>query len=333
VSTQRGEVLLVLHQYAHVPQGRTIHSSIQLESFGNKVDDRSVKLKQGSQTITTLDGYVIPLNFINGLPYMPIRPYTDDECIKLPHVILTSDVEWDPTIADHTLTDDETWFDAISDAPGEDFPFQPFNERGNYRNHSTVVEPKHHIVIETNLHDTHQELIADEIDPTFFTNANVQTPSVRNYGDYTDYFLKSPVDTIKRTFNATTPYARSGWITGHIFDTHKSPFPALNVHRRNEPVATDTIYCDTSAIDDGSKAAQFYVGIDTKFCSAYGVKTDGDFSKTLMDVIRKHGAMDKVISDSAQAEISKKVQDILRHLFIDDWQSEPLFKNQNGAER
>jgi hypothetical protein len=333
VATQRGEVLLVMHQYAHVPQGRTIHSSIQLESFGNKVDDRSVKLKQGSQTITTLDGYVIPLNFINGLPYMPIRPYTDSEREKLPHVILTSDVEWDPSIADHTLTDDETWFDAVSDQPDNGYKFQPFDERGNYRNHETVVTRTTRTIIETNWHNTHQDIIADEIDPTFAANERLQKPSKRNFADYTDFFLKSSADTIKRTFEATTQYARSGWITGHIYETHKSPFPALNVRRRNEPVATNTIYADTPAIDDGSMAAQFYVGIDTKFCSAYGVKTDRDFSKTLMDVIRKHGAMGKLISDRAQAEISKKVQDILRHLFTEDWQSEPLYQHQNAAER
>jgi hypothetical protein len=115
ISTQQGHVLLVMHQYAHVPQGKTIHLAIQLKSFGNKVDDQSLKLKQGSQTISTLDGYVIPMNFINGLPYMPIRPYTDTEHATLPRVILTSDVEWDPSISDQILTDDDTWFDAVAD--------------------------------------------------------------------------------------------------------------------------------------------------------------------------------------------------------------------------
>jgi hypothetical protein len=81
--------------------------------------------------------------------------------------------------------------------------------------------------------------------------------------------------------------------------------PALNVHRRNKPVATDTIYCDVPAIHDGSMCAQIYVGLHTKYCDAFGVKMDGDFSKTLMDVIRKHGAMDQLISDNAQAQISK----------------------------
>ena len=52
-----------------------------------------------------------------------------------------------------------------------------------------------------------------------------------------------------------------------------------------------------------------------------------------MDVIRKSGAMDVLISDRAQMEISNKVKDILRHLIIDDWQSEAHYQHQNAAER
>ena len=43
--------------------------------------------------------------------------------------------------------------------------------------------------------------------------------------------------------------------------------------------------------------------------------------------------MDKLVSDRAQVEISNKVHDILRHLCIDDWQSEPHYQHQNSAER
>ena len=43
--------------------------------------------------------------------------------------------------------------------------------------------------------------------------------------------------------------------------------------------------------------------------------------------------MDKLMSDRAQVEISKRVLDILRALFIDDWQSEPHRQHQNPAER
>ena len=52
-----------------------------------------------------------------------------------------------------------------------------------------------------------------------------------------------------------------------------------------------------------------------------------------MDEIRRSGAMDRLISDNAKAEISKKVKDILRMFVIDDWQSKPYKGNQNFAER
>ena len=40
-----------------------------------------------------------------------------------------------------------------------------------------------------------------------------------------------------------------------------------------------------------------------------------------------------MISDRAQVEINKKVQDILKHLVIGDWQREPNNQHQNFAER
>ena len=84
----------------------------------------------------------------------------------------------------------------------------------------------------------------------------------------------------------------------------KSRFPALNVHRRREPVATDTVYSDTPATDDGSTIAQIFVGRDTLVVDVYGMKTDKEFINTLEDQIRKRGAMDKLISDRAQVEMS-----------------------------
>ena len=42
--------------------------------------------------------------------------------------------------------------------------------------------------------------------------------------------------------------------------------------------------------------------------------------------------MDKLLSDSAKAEISNKVMDILRAYHISNWHSEPYHQNQNPAE-
>ena len=93
-----------------------------------------------------------------------------------------------------------------------------------------------------------------------------------------------------------------------------SPNPALNVHRRNEPVATDTIYSNTPAIESGVTQPQFFVGCKTMVCDAYPMKTDKQFVNTLEDNIRTCGAMDQLISDSAQVEVSNKVNDVLRTL-------------------
>ena len=80
-------------------------------------------------------------------------------------------------------------------------------------------------------------------------------------------------------------------------------------------------------------AAQVFVGTTTMVTDIYGIKSDKEFVNTLEDQIRKRGAMDKLISDRAQVEVSKKVQDLLRAYVIDDWQSEPHHQHQNFAER
>ena len=63
------------------------------------------------------------------------------------------------------------------------------------------------------------------------------------------------------------------------------------------------------------------------------MKTEKQFVNTLEDNIRNRGAMDKLISDRAQVEISNKAKEILRAYCIDDWQSEPHHQHQNYAER
>ncbi len=54
---------------------------------------------------------------------------------------------------------------------------------------------------------------------------------------------------------------------------YKSPFPALNVHWRDEPVATDMIYSDTPAIDSGTAIAQVFVGTESLITDVYAIKT------------------------------------------------------------
>ena len=115
--------------------------------------------------------------------------------------------------------------------------------------------------------------------------------------------------------------------------SYKSPFPACNFHCQNKPVATDTLFFDTPAIESRVAAAQFFVGTEYMVCDVYPMKTDEPFVHVLQDNIRRRGAISKLISGRAQVEISKKVQDILRNYIIQDWQSEPHQQQQNAAEQ
>ena len=109
-------------------------------------------------------------------------------------------------------------------------------------------------------------------------------------------------------------------------------FP-MKKHLKSEPVATDTVFSDTPAVDSGVKQAQVFVGRDTLVADAYRMKSGKQFVDTLEDIIRRRGAMDKLLSDSAKTEISNKVMDILRAYHISNWHSEPYHQNQNPADR
>ena len=112
----------------------------------------------------------------------------------------------------------------------------------------------------------------------------------------------------------------------------KSRNPALNIPRRHEAVATDTVFSETPAVDSGVKQSQLFVGRDTVMADAYPMKSRKLFVNTLEDNITRRGAMDKLLSDSAKTEICNKVMDILSAYHILNWHSEHLHQNQYPAE-
>jgi hypothetical protein len=128
----------------------------------------------GLQCIMTLDGYVIPINIISGLPYVHMHPYTDEEWETLPHVILTADIDWDPSVLDHMIDDDEHWYTAICDL--EQSPYtSKFNEEGNYLGHVLI---QHAEVV---LHELTFYGASDELPPDNIDSILDQCISVANY--------------------------------------------------------------------------------------------------------------------------------------------------------
>ena len=136
VDTHKGPVIAIMHQYALLGKGHSIHSPCQIEHFKNQVNDKSIHVG-GSQSIKTLDGYAIPLIIKDGLVRMQIRPYTDAEYDSLPHVFLTHENTWDPSILDSDVPDKEKWFDCIADMEPDPNSTR-FDEFGDYYYRVTI---------------------------------------------------------------------------------------------------------------------------------------------------------------------------------------------------
>ena len=130
LDTQKGPIIGVFHEYAHLGKGRSIHAAGQMEWFNCQVHDRS-KLVGGTQSIQTSEGYVILLSIESGLVYMhAMRIPTDHDLQNYPHVFLTSPDIWDTSVVDHGIpqslledinqhSDDSLLQDSIFDAYGE----------------------------------------------------------------------------------------------------------------------------------------------------------------------------------------------------------------------
>ena len=335
IKTHKGNAIAVFHQMALLGKGKSILSCVQMEHYGAIVEDKSRRL--GGKQRILMDGYQIPLDFHNGLPYLPCRPPTPEEVQTLPHIIMTSDIDWDPSIYDNTIDEMDQFYDAEVD----EVHHSPFDSQGNYR-HRTVAT--HTILGDPEFFDANEYLDYDDViddildhhqpgmlDQIYEVRTAETKPSKRDYELLRPFFAWAPAATIQRTIQVTTQYAR-GRVSDTIRQHWKSRFPACNVRRRNEAVATDTVFSDTPAVDSGVTAAQIFIGRSSLVADVYGIKTDKEFVNTLEDNIRERGAMDKLISDCARAETSSRVKDILRALVIADWQSEPYQENQNFAE-
>ena len=136
------------------------------------------------------------------------------------------------------------------------------------------------------------------------------------------------------TLDATTQFARHIQSGPEMHKTHRSPFPACNVRRHNEDVVTDTVFGDVPAVDSGGmKCAQVFVGRKTLVVDIHGMKSKSQFVHTLLDNIHRRGAMDRLIGDHATEALSQRVLDILHHLVIDSWCSEPKKQKQNFVAR
>ena len=325
----------------------------EMEAFGVCVDDHS-KVAGGKQLISTPKGVSIPIDFINGLPYVQMRPFTDQEWKELPHILLASD-EWDPCSLDCILCSSDKW-KTDATVPDADPRSSLFDMHGNYKlrtskyaeniavddevdeffdaisslqianldvmhtvaDECAEIHSTHVHFLETFSHFSDDEPLDELLDFSAFpavTRSQIkdkqqQVPLLSEpteiHDDNTDNIVEVPmasprprdtikqsidsaalppffawlsVEAIKNTVAAMTQYARISGST-LLKKCFKSPFPAMNVPRRTEEVATDFVYSDTPAIASGDTIAAIFVGRKTIATDACGIKTEKGFPAT-----------------------------------------------------
>ena len=197
LNTSQGKVIGIFNEYAYLGKGSSIHSSGQLEWFKTNVDEKSVKVG-GTQLITTLDGYSVPLIIKDGLAYATSlgRP-TDQDMDTYPHVFFTSPDELDPS-----QVPDQPFGDPMFDACGD------FNE---------------HII--ANLNTLLDAPPGDcgsytEISSVFTANLHQSSPQEPDWNALHPFFAWTSPSSIKDTFNVTTRHGTAP----HIQDYQSEPY-------------------------------------------------------------------------------------------------------------
>ena len=309
LNTPQGKVTGIFNEYAYLWKGSSIHSSGQLEWLHTHVHETSVKVG-GTQLINTLDGYSVPLLIKDGLAYATsLGRSTDQDMDTYPHVFITSPDKWD-----HSQVLDQLFGDPMFDTHGG------FNQP-----------------IIANLNNLLDAPPGDcesctKISSVFTANLHQSSPQEPDWNTQHPSPAWTSPSSIKDTFNVTTRHGTAPNTQDYIKNHFKPRNPVFIIPRCSEDVATDRIFSDTPAVDDGSTMAQFFCGHDTLVCDAYGIKSTKQFINTLSDNIRKWGATDTLISDGGKYDISKGVTDLLQSLFIQDYQSESYHQDQNKTE-
>jgi hypothetical protein len=115
----------------------------------------------------------MPLSIQNGLTRLKIRPYTDQEFETLPHVKMTSELEWDPSVLDHEFKEDEQWGDPPT-IPSFFDDVVDYKHRVALQHHSYFQRREGNStddVIDQCMFSTHSSPSAYEFDKTIFYDA------------------------------------------------------------------------------------------------------------------------------------------------------------------
>jgi hypothetical protein len=98
----------------------------------------------------------------------------------------------------------------------------------------------------------------------------------------------------------------------------------------NEVIATDTYFANEKSIE-GYHCAHIFFGMTSKMLYVAGMKI-GSVADVYLDIIRKYGIPSALRRNNAKSEMSQRVKDIHRDLFIADQWTELHSPWRNPAE-
>ena len=221
LNTSRGKVIGIFNEYAYLGKGSSIHSSGQLEWLKTNVDEKSVKVG-GTQLITTLDGYSVPLLIKAGLAYATsLGKPTDQDNDTYPHVFFTSPDEWDPSVLDH----DPPHLDGLdpSQVPDQPFGDPMFDAYGDFNEH---IIANLNILLDAPPEDCGSYT---DISSVFKANLHQSSPQEPDWNALRPFFAWTSPSSIKDTFNVTTRHGTAPHTQDYIKKHFKSRNPVFNI--------------------------------------------------------------------------------------------------------
>ena len=214
LNTSLGKVIGIFNEYAYLGKGSSIHSSGQLEWFKTLVDEKSIKVG-GTQLITTLDGYSVPLLIRDGMAYATSlgRP-TDQDMDTYPHVFFTSPDEWDPSVLDH----DPPHLDGLDPSQVSDQPFGDpmFDAYGDF---NECIIANLNILLDAPPGDCGSYTSTSSVSTV---NLHQSSPQEPDWNALRPFFAWTSPSSIKDTFNVTTRHGTAPHTQDYIKKHFKS---------------------------------------------------------------------------------------------------------------
>jgi hypothetical protein len=144
------------------------------------------------------------------------------------------------------------------------------------------------------------------------------------------FFGWIPVETIKRTLEATTQYAKA--VSNFPMMTHMvARFKFLRWHRLNEVVSMDETF-STAQAHDRSNGAMIYYGCVSMMINVYGMTAKSQALETYKEFVRDEGIPSVLHRDGAKEQQSQAFLQFNREILVKDTFTEPYNPQQNPVE-